>query len=319
MTRISRLLSALLPVLALLSFESMAAQRTPHIHEMLRSDHSARAAAMAGAFVSVPGDPNGIFYNPALLATIDSVSPVSISVFKHVLDINSGSLAAASQIEGVGGVGAALTYTSYGSFNRTDRNGNGDGTFSSQDIVLTLGWGSDLGEGFSAGVGGEVIFSSIESYSSSAVALNGGLYWADTGSRVQAGLSILHLGTQLSGYGEVDESLPLDLRFGVSHQLRGLPLLLAVDFSQLFDEGETALDRFSSFSIGGEFTLADPLRLRLGYDNRVRQDVSFGGSKGLAGLSAGLGLLVSDYRFDYGFTSLSGLGSQHRITLATEL
>lgn len=295
------------------------AQSAPYVYEMLRSDQSARAAAMAGAFVTVGGDPNGMLYNPALLSTIDSVSPVSISGFKHVLDINSGSLAAATQINGLGGVGAAVTFMSYGSFNRTDRNGNMDGTFSSQDLVLTLGWGDDLGEGFSAGVGGEVIFSSIETYSSTALALNGGLYFEDTASRIQAGLSLLHLGTQVSGFGEQNESLPLDLKFGVSHQLRGLPLLLAVNFSQLLDDGETFLDRFSSFSVGGEFTLSDPLRLRIGYDNRVRQDVSFGGSKGLAGLCTGVGVLIDAYRFDYGFTSLAGIGSQHRITLATEL
>jgi hypothetical protein len=286
---------------------------------MLRSDQSARAAAMAGAFVTIGSDPNGIFYNPALLATIDSVSHVSISGFKHVLDINSGSLAAASRLDGFGGVGAAVTFMSYGSFNRTDRNGNMDGTFSSQDIVLALGWGNDLGEGFSAGIGGEVIFSSIETYSSTALALNGGLYFEDTASRVQAGLALMHLGAQVSGFGEQSESLPLDLKLGVSHNLRGLPLLLAVNFSQLLDEKDALLDRFSSFSIGGEFTLSDPLRLRVGYDNRVRQDVSFGGSKGLAGLSAGFGVLVDVYRFDYGFTSLAGIGSQHRITLATEL
>ena len=286
---------------------------------MLRSDQSARAAAMAGAFATIGSDPNGIFYNPALLATIDSVSPVSISGFKHVLDINSGALAGATRIDGFGGVGAAVTYMSYGSFNRTERNGNSDGTFSSQDLVLTLGWGDNLGEGFSAGIGGEIIFSSIESYSSTALALNGGLYFEDTASRIQAGLALMHLGTQVSGYGEENEALPLDLKLGVSHQLRGLPLLLAVNFNQLLDDGETFLDRFSSFSIGGEFTLSDPLRLRIGYDNRVRQDVSFGGSRGLAGLSAGVGLLIDAYRFDYGFTSLAGLGSQHRITLATEL
>jgi len=305
--------------LSALLTQTAAAQRAPYVYEMLRSDQSARAAAMAGAFVTVGADPNGFLYNPALLSTIDSVSPVSISGLKHVLDINSGSLAAATRVDGFGGVGAAVTFMSYGSFNRTDRNGNVDGTFSSQDLVLTLGWGNDLGEGFSAGLGGEVIFSSIESYSSTALALNGGLYFEDTASRIQAGLALLHLGTQVSGFGEQNESLPLDLKLGVSHQLRGLPLLLAVNFSQLLDDGETFLDRFSSFSVGGEFTLSDPLRLRIGYDNRVRQDVSFGGSKGLAGLSAGVGILVDAYRFDYGFTSLAGIGSQHRITLATEL
>ncbi len=269
--------------------------------------------------MTVPGDPNGIFYNPALLNTIDSVSPVSISGFKHVLDINSGALSGATRIDRFGAVGGAISFNSYGSFTRTDRNGNAVGEFGSSDIVLTLGWADALGDGFSAGLGGEVIFSSIESYSSTALALNGGLYWADTAARIQAGLSLLHLGTQVSSFGDQNEALPLDLKFGLSHQLRGLPLLLALNFSQLLDDNDAFLDHFSSFSIGGEFTLADPLRLRLGYDNRIRQDVSFGGSKGLAGLAAGVGILIDQYRFDYAFSSLGGLGSQHRVTLNADL
>ena len=313
------LAAASLSLLLLTAPDSTMAQGEPFAYEFLRVDQSARSAAMAGASMTVPGDPNGIFYNPALLNTIDTVTPVAISGFKHVLDINSGSLAAATKIDGFGSIGGAVSFNSYGSFTRTDRNGNAVGEFGSSDLVLTLGWAESLGEGFSAGLGGEVIFSSIESYSSAGLALNGGIYWADTTARVQAGLALLHLGTQISSFGDRNEPLPLDLKLGVSHQLRGLPLLLALNFSQLLDEHDTFLDHLSSFSIGGEFTLADPLRLRLGYDNRIRQDVSFGGSKGIAGLAAGIGVLIDSYRFDYAFSSLGGLGSQHRVTLNADL
>ena len=204
-------------------------------------------------------------------------------------------------------------------FERTDRNGNQIGEFGSQDLNVTLGWASDLGEGFSAGLGGKIVFSSIDNYSSTALALDGGLFFEDTSSNVQAGLALLHLGGQVSSFGEVTEDLPLDLKLGVSHQLRGLPLLVALNFSRLLDESDDFLKHFSSFSIGGEFTLSDPLRLRLGYNNRIRQDVSFGGSKGLGGLSVGFGAIIEQYRFDYAFNSLAGIGSQHRVTLNASL
>lgn len=297
----------------------LAAQRPSYVYEFLRSDGSARSAAMAGAFVTVPGDPVGLLYNPALLATVDSVSRVSVTGFKHVLDINSGSLAGATRLEGLGSVGAVLAFNSYGAFDRTDLNGNVIGEFGSQDLLLTLGWGDELGEGFSAGLSGEVVYSNIDDVSSVGLALGGGLYFADTALDVQAGLSLLHLGGQVSSFDGSNESLPLDLKIGVSHQLRGLPLLLALNFSELLDESDDVLSRFSSFSIGGEFTIADPVRFRLGYDNRVRQDISFDGSKGLAGLSTGLGILVDQFRFDYGFSSLAGVGSLHRVTLNADL
>ena len=294
-------------------------QSRPFVYDFLRNDASARTSAMAGAAVTLPGDANGLFYNPALLNTIDSTAPVSITVFKHVLDINSGSLAGAKRFGGVGAIGAGVQFNTYGAFERTDRNGNRLGEFGSQDIVFTLGWGNELGEGFSAGVNGKVIYSSIDEYASTALALDGGLYFADTVSKVQAGISLLHLGSQVSTFADVNEDLPLDLKLGVSHQLRGLPLFLALNFSRLLDDSDNFLSRFSSFSVGGEFTISDPLRLRIGYNNRIRQDVTFGGSKGLGGLSAGVGILIDQYRFDYAFNSLAGVGAMHRITLNTAL
>lgn len=306
-------------LLALCTVQSALAQNKPRVYDFLRNDASARASAMGGAFMTVGGDPAGMFYNPALLSTMDSTTRIAFTGFKHVLDINSGSLAGGGRINGIGTVGAGITFNSYGSFERTDRTGNRLGEFGSQDLAVMLGWASDLGEGFSAGLGGKIIFSSIDEYSSSALALDGGIYFEDTASNIQAGLSLLHLGGQLSSFGEESEELPLDLKLGVSHQLRGLPLLIALNFSRLLDESDDFLARFSSFSIGGEFRLSDPLRLRVGYNNRIRQDVTFGGSKGLGGLSLGFGVAIDQYRFDYAFNSLAGVGGLHRITLNAAL
>jgi hypothetical protein len=302
-------------VLALLfCLGSTAQAQKPYIYDFLRNDHSARAAAMGGSFVTVTDDPVGIYYNPALLTTIDSTQ-AAFSFFKHLLDINSGSATFATEMEGIGKIGIGVTYNDYGSFQRTDKVGQEIGEFGSSDIVAVVGWGTELGEGFAAGINGKAIFSTIDSYGSSALALDGGLFYRDTTSRLQAGLSILHLGSQLSSFGAENEPLPVDLRLGVSHQLRGLPLLIAVNFSRMLDSTEDFVDRFSSFSVGGEFTISRPLRLRVGYNNRIRQDVAFGGSRGLAGFSAGVGVVVKGYRFDYAFNSVDRLGGLHRVSI----
>ena len=285
-----------------------------YVYDFLHNDASARAAGMGGAFVTIANDPSGMYYNPATLNSVDSTQ-ASFTFFKHLLDINSGSATIATSLEGVGKVGFGVSYTNYGSFDRTDRAGQLNGTFGSNDIVAVVGWGTELGEGFAAGINGKAIFSTIDSYGSAALALDGGLHYMDTANRVQAGLALLNLGSQVSSFGADNERLPLDLKIGASHQLRGLPLLVAVNFSRLLDETDDFLSRFSSFSVGGEFTLSKPLRVRVGYNNRVRQDVAFGQSKGLAGFSAGLGVAVKGYRFDYAFNSLDRLGGNHRVTV----
>jgi hypothetical protein len=300
-------------IILLLCVATASAQQA-YVYEFLRSESSARAAAMGGSFVTVTNDATAMHYNPALLNTIDSTQ-ASFTFFKHVLDINSGYATFATDIDGIGDIGVGVIYTNYGSFEQVDRLGREVGEFGASDLAFTLGWAVHLGEWFSAGVGAKAVFSSIEEYGSVALALDGGLLFRDTASRFEAGLSILNLGSQVSSYDETSEDLPLDLKFGVSHRLRGLPLLLAVNFHRLLDERDGFFDHFTSFSVGGEFTIADPVRLRLGYNNRVREDLVFGGSKGLAGISAGLGVLVSDYRFDYAFSSLGRVGAQHRISI----
>ncbi len=299
--------------LIVITSSSVRAQES-YVFDFVRNDASARSAAMGGAFVTVLEDPVGLFYNPASIASIDTPQ-VSFTFFKHLLDINSGSAAVATSIEGVGRVAFGVNYTSYGTFERTSRESNVSGEFAASDLLFSAGWGTDLGEGFSAGLSGSAIFSTIDDVGATALTLGGGLTYSDTTRRIVAGMSILHVGSQLSSYGAETEPLPVDLKIGVSHRLKGLPLLIALNFSQLLDERDQFVDRLGSFAIGGEFTISRPLRLRLGYNNRVRQDVPFGTSKGLSGFSGGLGVVISGYRFDYGFNPLDRIGGLHRVTL----
>jgi hypothetical protein len=291
-----------------------AAAQQPRVYDFLRNDASARAAAMGGTFATFTGDPTGIFYNPATIQTVDSTQ-ASFTFFKHLLDINCGFAALGTEIEGIGRIGVGVNFNNYGAFDRVDRMGRALGEFGSSDIALSIGWATELGEGFSAGLAAKGVYSNIDDYSSSALALDGGLLYVDTARRVNAALSLLNLGAQISSFGDVTEELPLDLKLGVSHSLRGLPLQIGLNFHRLLDSSDNFLSRFEAFSVGGEFTVSRPIRLRFGYDHSTRRDVAFGESKGLAGMSAGFGVVVKGYRFDYAFNSLARLGSQHHISI----
>lgn len=291
-----------------------ASAQKPRVYDFLRNDASARSAAMGGTFITFTGDPAGLFTNPATLYTIDSTQ-ASFTAFKHLLDINSGFAAVGTELGDIGRIGIGVNFNSYGSFQRVDRMGNELGEFGSSDIAVSAGWATALGEGFSAGIAGKMIFSHIDTYSSSALALDAGLLFVDTARRVNAAVSILNLGSQLAAYNDAREELPLDLKLGVSHSLRGLPLQIAVNFHRLLDSTANFLSRFEAFSVGGEFTVSRPIRLRFGYDNATRRDIAFSESKQLAGMSAGFGVVVKGYRFDYAFNSLARLGSLHHFSI----
>jgi hypothetical protein len=284
--------------------------------DFLRVDVGARAAAMAGSFVSVTNDPNTLFYNPAGLGTLEAPMG-SVGFFKHLLDINAGSASYAQALEDLGWFGAGVVYTNYGSFDRTDYFGNTLGTFSANDLALALGYANVLEENLTYGVGLKFIYSSVAEYSATGIAWDIGLLYTIPESKAALGISIRNFGAQLDSYADTRESMPLDIVVGGSIVPRGLPLMLNLNFHKLNEEAGDLAERFRAFSVGGEFTLSSVLQLRFGYNNEQRRELKIGTSAGLAGFSGGLGVTVSGYNVDYALSSLGKIGGLHRITVGT--
>ena len=286
------------------------------VYNFLRNDVGARAAALAGSFTTVQGDPNALFYNPASLATLQSSSG-SVGFFKHLLDINAGHVSFSTELQDLGRFGAGIVFTNYGSFDGADLLGNPTGTFNANDVALSIGYAFSMEENLFLGASAKFVYSGIGDYSSTALAADVGILYTIPESRIALGASIRNLGAQLSAYNTTRENLPLDVAIGASIIPRGLPLLLNVGVHRLNDDAEDFVSRFRSFTVGGEFTLSRVVQLRFGYDNARRKDFKIGSSADLAGFSTGLGIKVSDYNVDYALSSLGKAGMLHRVSLST--
>jgi hypothetical protein len=138
------------------------------------------------------------------------------------------------------------------------------------------------------------------------------MYSAPFSDDLYFGLSLLNVGKSLSAFVETREMLPLSLRLGIAKKLEHLPLELNVALNDLNVSESSVWDRLAKFSIGGEFTLSQLIRLRLGYENELHRDLDTGQGSGFAGVSMGFGLYWKDYRFDYGYSSYGDLGGTHR-------
>ncbi len=286
-------------------------------YDFLKLDMSARAASLAGSYVTNDDDPNVIFYNPAGIGLLHG-TPVSFSFVKHVLDINLASLAYSTDLKNIGRIGAAIQYINYGTFSYIDDNGNKYGTFGAGELAATAGYSNYLGENFYYGANLKVIYSKIADRSSSALAIDVGLHYSLAPQLMNFGFAVTNIGSQLSEYYSTKENLPLDVVFGVSKKMEHLPLTLLLEFHNLNDNNSFS-DKLKSFTFGGELVLSRVLRLRIGYDNANRNDLTIGNFAGLAGFDIGLGLVISNYNFDYGYSSLGLVGSINRITVSTSL
>jgi len=295
------------------SFGSAFCQNT---YEFLRVDNSARAGALGGSFITYYDDADIIFYNPAGMK-LSQNSPISFSFTKHLMDINLASLSYSTDIENIGRFGAAMQYINYGTFDEADEFGNKTGEFGAGELAVLLGYAGTLDENFFYGANIKLIYSSIAGQSSSAVAVDLGVHYTIPSQQINIAAVILNLGTQLSSYLDTSEDLPLDVAIGISKRLENLPLRLSLNFHKLTEKRDDFVQRFKAFSVGAEFYLSQTFSLRLGYDNEKRSELKVGTTAGIAGFNAGLGVNISDYRFDYGYSSLGLIGGLHRISLVT--
>lgn len=302
-------------VIFFLTFGKVFSQNT---YEFLRVDNSARAGALGGSYITYFDDADIIFYNPAGMMLLND-SPISFSFTKHLMDINLASLAYSTQIVDIGRFGTAIQYINYGTFDRAYESGVRDGEFSAGEFAVLLGYAGTVDENFYYGANVKLIYSSIADESSSAVALDLGLHYAIPSQQINIAAVVLNMGTQLSSYIDTKEDLPIDVAIGISKRLENLPVRIALNFHKLTEKRDNFSDRFKAFSVGAEFYLSKVLSLRFGYDNEKRTELKIGSTAGIAGFSAGIGINVSTYRFDYGYSSLGLIGGLHRISLVTTL
>jgi hypothetical protein len=282
--------------------------------DFLRIPMSARAASLGDTYLTMYNDASAVFSNPSALSTIDKPMG-SLGFIKHLLDVNAGYLAYSRKYEGIGYFGANMIYINYGTFDAADKSGNVTGTFGAGELAIGLSYANAVNQ-FHYGSTVKFIYSHIEKYNATGLALDAGASYYFPKEEIVIGLRALNMGAQLQAYADTKESLPFDVSIGIEKKLEHLPLRLMLNLHKLQDPVKDILTRFS---FGGEFTLSSVLKARIGYNNQIRQELKIGNSSGLAGFSGGFGLTIRSLLFDYGFSSFGKIGDLHRIGLTTTL
>lgn len=286
----------------------------PFMYSMM----SARMAGLAGSTVAMTNDGQNVVMNPAGLTTVDE-SSVGGTFIKHVLDIGAGYATYNRDVAGLGTLAATVSYNSYGAFDRADAQGTVTGSFQSSDVVFGVSLAREIDTLISYGVTAKVLHSSLDNMASTALAVDAGMLFQFPKQRTNLGISVLNLGTQLSTYDGTRDRLPVDVRVGVNHRLRGLPLLVNASLNHLADDAGSLVDRLLNFSLGGELYLGKVVQVRVGYTNAVRNTSSVNVPGQLTGLSGGLGVHLPTLDFDYALSSLGAASVVHRVSVAMRL
>ena len=286
----------------------------------LSVDFNARSSAMGGAYLAMRGDVSGILHNPAGMSYAQE-RQFGFDYVNYLLDISGGQAAFTHRLEGHGQITGIVSYFNYGKFEETTEFASKTGNeFGANDIALAISYADVLEDMFSYGVTLKYIHSKIDVYTAAAMALDFGLiYAAPFEDDLYFGLSLLNLGKPLGAFISTREDLPLSLRLGMTKKLAHLPLEFNIALNDLNVDENAFWDRFKKFSLGGEFTLSELLRLRLGYNNDIHSGLDTGTGAGFSGVSMGVGIYYNKYRFDYGYSSFGDLGATHRIGISGHL
>jgi hypothetical protein len=296
--------------------------------QFLEVTNSARVAALGGEAIAVHDkDLDLPYHNPALLNT-DMQHHLVLNYVNYFAGINYGYASAATRF-GKGTLAGAIHYLNYGKFEGADETGAMTGTFKAADYSVNVLYSRPLDSLWTVGFTVKSIFSDLESYNSTAIALDAGITYYNPDSRFTAGLVMRNAGWQVSTYyaNGAHEPLPFHIALGISQGLKYAPLSFYVvaDHLEKWDlrytteadkekqvdpfTGETTsesdfdvlFDKFMRHVIvGTEIKLGQNLVLRAGYNYRRRQEMKIDTKPGMVGFSWGIGIKVSKFRISYG-------------------
>jgi len=275
----------------------------------LKIDVGARSTAMGGAFVGLSDDETALYFNPAGLGQMET-RRFFTTYNNFIADIQSGFLGYVHPYSENTTLGFSISYFNFGSFTRTDNQGAELGTFGASDLALSFSISRGVSPRFNLGMTGKFIYEKIEGFSSDALALDLGILYISRDNRTRIGGVSQNIGTQLKGHTPSHKDpLPTSIKLGISHHMRELPLIVALDVSQPFDN-----DIF--FNLGGELTALKPLYLRFGWSSFGKNFKTDSDKDNRAGFAAGFGITWKHYHFDYAYSSYADLGGAHKISIS---
>ncbi len=271
----------------------------------LKLGAGARATAMAEAYTALSADATSTWWNPAGLADLKKTH-LTFTHTEWLQSISNDFTAIAFPALG-GGAGLSV-YT-----NRIDDierrvipSEDPLGTVDATDFAASASFARTLSDKISAGATIKYLYEKIYLESASGFAFDFGIQARPTSGALRLGVVIQNLGS-VNELANESIRLPLTGRFGAAYSVE-MPRLDGVVV--VTAEGVKIRDTDFRAGFGLELDVRQRVALRVGYQSGVEE----------RSISAGLGLHMSRFNLDYGYTPFSSnLGDTHRFSIGVEL
>ena len=247
----------------------------------------AKSVALAGVSGTTK-DIEGEQINPANI--IFNSPQVGVSIIKYPADIYAQRVSHANTFKNIN-YNVSLQRINYGTFNKLNAEGNGEGYYSAGDTWLNIDVAKKKNN-LIYGTGGGLFLSNIDSYNASAAVFSAGVIYDIDKPDLRLGLSLTNVGFFLTQYTDHNDRLPTRLTFSIGKPLKYLPLELNTDI------GYGAQNNNVSIRVGGIFQLPYNFNMLLGISSdNLEQATEYQNIKSLLG-GTGIGFSYSGSKYE---------------------
>jgi len=313
-----------------------------HAYQFLEMPTSPKLAALGGVNVTITGvDVNQVLFNPASLSD-EMNGMLGVNFGSYYGDVSLGSAAYAHKFKNGRNMHVGVTYLNYGSMDGYDENGIATGTFSGNDIAVSIGYAHPFeGTNFSIGANIKAVSSTLESYNSMALAADIGGIYNDSESGWTVGLTFNNIGTQLSNYEDMRETLPFKAVLGFSKLLENVPIRWHLTFDNLQkwdisfsnpNRSQTDLENniteenitfgnnlMRHVVLGVELFPEKNFNIRVGYNFKNGMEMKLMEQRHFAGFTAGFGLQVKRFKIAYAYNRFTLAGNSNLFGVSVKL
>ncbi len=314
-------------LLSILSFS----QDGTNVYPFLNIPVSARQAALGGDAISIrDNDVSFSGINPALM-NLEQDKMLSVNYASYLADSQFGTFSYVKDLQRGNLLSVNARYMDYGKMPRTDEAGNINGNFSAMDASFGLGYAYQFEDEWTIGGNISLVTSKIDSYTSMAVSGSAGVtYYFE---RTNETLSIVarNFGYQIRPFNGVREKLPFRVDLGYTKIMDEFPVAITItahdlqklnisqDYNNNGQEVHWARKIFDHLSFGAELFPQQSFNLRFGYNVKRGNELSVLDQRSFAGLSAGFGVKISYFKFDYAHVRYHNSSNVNMFGIAMDL
>ncbi|UJF29656.1 type IX secretion system protein PorQ [Kaistella sp. 97-N-M2] len=287
------------------------AQEGTNVYPFLNIPVSARQAALGGDAVSVRDyDVSFAAVNPGLM-NLDQDQMISVNYASYLADSKYGTISFVKDLEEGHLISFNAKYMDYGRIPRTDESATIDGEFGAFDATVGAGYAYQFDDNWTIAGSANFVTSKIDNFTSMAVVGSAGVTYYKEKTKETLALVFRNFGYQFKPFNGVRENVAFRVDLGYTKILDEFPVALTVtahdlqklnisqDFNNNGQEIRWSRKVADHLSFGAELFPEQSFNLRFGYNVRRGNELAVLDQRSFSGLSAGFGIKISSFRFDY--------------------